>query len=312
MPIDIEAEINKANHPHAREWLKHLVSLGRSPLTVRSYACDVNAWLEALDKSRAELGRVDYKFVHEWIRKLRQGGRVVKTVLRKIAALRDFYRWMKRCRLVEENPFLEIDKMRSPKTMPGFLTKGEVLQLLDAAKASSGRKEMHSFRNIAIIETLYATGCRIAEVAGMDVDDIRFDTLQVLVMGKGSKERMVCLTKRAAAAIRAYLPHREALLNPVQRAHVGALFVSERDGRMSPETIGDVVKNAGRKAGFPEKRIHAHMLRHSFATHMLEGGAELIVIRDLLGHSSLLTTQVYTHVSSAHASKEFQTCHPLA
>jgi site-specific recombinase XerD len=312
MPIDLEAEINKANHPQAREWLRHLVSLGRSAQTVRSYGHDVNTWLAHLHGTGAKLGHVDYRFVHEWIRRYRQGGREVKTVLRKISALRDFYRWMKRSRFVTDNPFDDIDSMKSQKTIPDVLTRAEVLRLLDGAKEASGRKKVHALRDVAILETLYSTGCRISELASMDVDDLRFDTLQIRVLGKGAKERFVFLTKRAAEALRAWLTHRESLLNPVQRVHARALFISERDGRMAVDTIRDVVTNAARKAGFPEKRIHPHMLRHSFATHLLEGGAELIVIRDLLGHASITTTQIYTHVASSHVLKEFQAAHPLA
>jgi site-specific recombinase XerD len=201
--------------------------------------------------------------------------------------------------VVEHNPAREVRTPRLPRRLASVLPVDEVVPLVEA-RTLAGRARV---RDLAILELLYASGLRVSELSGLDVDHLDRQGMTVHVRGKGGKERIVPFGRAAARALDAYLATR-----PAPR---GALFVNARGGRLGARSIHGLVKRAARAAGI-ERRVSPHTLRHSFATHLLDGGAELRVVQELLGHNRLSTTQRYTHVSAAHVMRAYDAAHPRA
>lgn len=304
MPVEIEVLIGRARHFQSRAWLLHLSGMNYSPESIRCYASDLNIWTTHLEAAGKDLGDVDFRFVHDWIRKFRAGGRSVKTTLRKISCFREFYRWLLRSGFVKSNPFTEIDKLKAPRRIPEFLTEGEVGRLLTAARRG-GRKDSHGLRDWAIVSMLYASGCRVGELVKLDVDDIDFDGLRVRLRGKGDKERMVPIRADAARAVRLYLAKRGSAISPRRLAHSQAVFLSERHGRLTVDGVQELLRATAARAGI-RRRVHPHILRHSYATHLLHRGVDLRSLQALLGHEHLVTTGMYAHVSDAHLERVYR------
>jgi integrase/recombinase XerD len=288
------------------------VERGLSPNTLEAYRRDVGRYAAYL---RSE-GRLDATRVEEaqvsgfvgWLsaRRFTQGRRYrASSVARALAAVRMFHRFLLREGEAAEDVASDVVRPKVPRTLPRPLRVGDV----EAILASCGPAGVVGLRDRAILETLYGAGLRISELVGLDIDDVDLDEGSVRVLGKGSKERVVPLGRFAVAAGGAYLSRARPALAAARSGP--AMFLNQRGGRLTRQGAAGVLKKAARAAGIAT-RVTPHMLRHSFATHLLEGGADVRVVQELLGHAVLSTTQIYTLVTQDRLRTEYFSAHPRA
>jgi integrase/recombinase XerC len=283
-------------------FLRHLeVEKHASPHTVRAYRSDLAHWARFMAGSGREGALVDAttRDVRAWLAALHGRGLDPVSITRKLAAVRSLYRFLARRGIVRRNPGREVRAPRPARKLVTFLPTQEANAVVDARGLGGDARE----RDVAVLEMLYATGLRVSELAGLDLDALDRDARTVRVLGKGSKERIVPYGVPAARALDAYLGRRATVRGPV--------FVNQRGGRLTSRSIHTIVRRAARAAGVT-RRVSPHTLRHTFATHLLDRGADLRVIQELLGHSRLSTTQRYTHVSTAQLLKTYEAAHPRA
>jgi integrase/recombinase XerD len=227
------------------------------------------------------------------------------SVARALAAVRTFHLFLLREGEAESNPSEGVSRPKVPRNLPRPLALGEV----EAILAVPGDADPAGLRDRAILETLYGAGLRISELVGMDVDDVDLEEGSLRVLGKGSKERMVPLGRFAVAALSSYVTRARPALASSRSG--GALFLNQRGGRLTRQGTAKILTGAARRAGL-RKRVTPHTLRHSFATHLLEGGADVRVVQELLGHATLATTQIYTLVTGERLREEYFAAHPRA
>ena len=232
--------------------------------------------------------------------------RVAKTsITGKLSAIRSFYVYLQKEELILENPLEKISSPKLDKKLPIYLTSDEVNRFLLAPDISTPIGQ----RDRAILELLYASGLRVSELAHLTQSQIDMDTREIRVIGKGSKERLVLMGKPAQEAIAAYLKDgRHKLMG---KKKTDAVFINRYGKQLIERRIQKIVKQYAKQSGI-NKKVHPHTIRHTFATHLLDGGADLRVVQELLGHASLTTTQIYTHVSKTQAKKVYLAAHPLA
>lgn len=287
-------------------WLE--VEKGYSPHTVTSYRADLEE-CAALAKTK-ELVMFDGKDVRAYVASL-FGRCKSSSVARKLSALRTFYRFLIREKVADRDPTVGIVAPRLEQNIPSVLTIDEVFGLLRAPDTA----DELGLRDRAFLEVLYSTGMRVAELVSCNVGDLDFATGMVRVLGKGRKERYVPLGGPAIEAIEDYLPRREQLVvRRIKRGHgetVVALFLNGRGSRLSVRSVERLIKQYGIQTGIATT-VTPHALRHSFATHLLEMGADLRTVQELLGHASLSTTQKYTHVNADYLMKVYDKAHPAA
>jgi integrase/recombinase XerC len=226
-------------------------------------------------------------------------------VARKLSVLRSFLNWLRRKGIIEHDPIPSRGVMKLESRLPRFLSQEEASKLVQAPDTSS----KVGARDRALLELVYAGGLRVSEARDLNLSDINFDTREARVRGKGSKERVVLMGESARDAIASYL--REVRGKDGSLEDDGALFVNRYGNRLSQRSIQKTVKRYAGETGLGSQ-VHTHTLRHSFATHMLEGGADLRVVQELLGHASPATTQVYTHVTGSEARRAYMAAHPRA
>jgi integrase/recombinase XerC len=286
-------------------FLRHLArERNCSPHTVRAYGRDL-ALFEA--HLRETLGRepkprdVDHLLIRSFLARLHEAGLKKTSSARRLAALRTFFRYLCREGVLAANPARVLLSPKTEKRIPVPLDEAEAARLLDVPGETDA-----ALRARAILELLYATGIRCAELVGLDLAEVDLESRMVRVLGKGRKERVVPFGGRALEALRAYLPAR---LRAAPRSD--ALFVNARGGRLTDRSIRHIVAARMRQAA-TETHVSPHTLRHSFATHLLQRGADLRAIQELLGHSSLSTTQRYTHVNARHLLEIYRKTHPRA
>ncbi|MDY6907517.1 MAG: tyrosine recombinase XerC [Chloroflexota bacterium] len=278
-----------------------------SPNTVRNYTKAVGDFLDFLgEEGTATLDDVDREMLRRYVSALTErGGLKSPSVAGRLSALRSFYRYLVQEDLAAYNPVARLALPKLPKRLPQFLSKEEAERLVEAPDTATPVGQ----RDRAMLELFYATGMRVSELVGLDVGSVDLDTREVRVWGKGSKERVVLMGVPAAEALRRYLREgREALRGP---SGVGALFVNQQGKRLSVRAVQVAIARHARAAGL-DKEVHPHMLRHSFATHLLDGGSDLRTVQELLGHASLTSTQIYTHVTQAQARRVYLDAHPRA
>lgn len=282
-------------------FLRYLaVERGASPHTLRGYRADLAdcaAFLAA--RGLGALAHADARVLRTYLADLHGRGLRRSSMARRLAALRSFYRFLTRRGQAKANPAAQLPTPRVAEQLPGYLPIDESEALL---RADFGRTAP-GLRDRAILELLYATGVRVAELAGLDVGDVDLREGAVRVFGKGGKERIVPLGGKAAAALRAHLRGREARSGPIFRNAGG--------GRLTVRSLHRIVRARARAAGL-HRRVTPHTLRHTFATHLLDAGADLRLIQELLGHARLGTTQRYTHVSADRLMKVYDAAHPRA
>jgi tyrosine recombinase XerC len=229
------------------------------------------------------------------------------TIARKISAIKTFFKYLRRQELITEDPSKLVRGPKISRRLPECLERDEVARLFLACDGNSSQ----GIRDRAIMETLYATGMRVSELCGLKISDYNAAAMEMRVFGKGSKERMVLINQSAKLRLEVYLAEHWSKLGGHAPQNDDPLFVSREGTRLSMRSVHRVVLKYARKAGIT-KQITPHTLRHTFATHLLEGGADLRVVQDLLGHSSISTTQIYTHVSLDRLRKVYLSAHPRA
>ena len=271
---------------------------GASPHTLKSYRTDL-VQFEAFVRSRrlGPLPPTDARAIRVYLAGLSEAKIARSSIARKLAVLRSFFRYLARRRRIEVNPVRDLTGPKVPRTLPRALLYDDIVQLLDKTE----HPEKSELRDGAVLELLYATGLRVGEAAALDVADVDFGSGVVRVRGKGNKERLVPVGDQALRALDAYLAGRRK----------GPLFLNPRGGRLTVRSLHRIVRASAKRAGF-HRPVSPHTLRHSFATHLLDEGADLRVIQEFLGHARLSTTQRYTHVSADHLMKVYDRAHPRA
>jgi tyrosine recombinase XerC len=280
---------------------------GCSPQTLRAYAADLVQFLGfAAPESDFDPAAISTVQMRHYMAQLRQSGAARTTIARKLASLRSFYRYLMREGVVNDNPAANLTLPRREKRLPIFLDEAEVERLLQAP----GLADAAGRRDRAILEMLYSTGMRIGELAAVSLEDVDLLGEVVKAKGKGKKERLVPLGRPALEALRDYLAIRPAL-GGGHSVNRRALFVNKGGGRLSDRGVRRIFDKHARLAGLGD-RACPHTLRHSFATHMLNRGADLRSVQELLGHASLASTQIYTHVTMERLKAVYDKAHPRA
>jgi integrase/recombinase XerC len=277
-----------------------------SPYTVRNYSHDLRHFLEFLQREKvATLDEVDRHLLRRYIASLQKEGLEKASISAKLSALRSFYRYLMQENIVSANPLLAVSSPKLEKRLPTFLSSDELNRLLDAPDTSTPQGQ----RDRAMLELLYASGLRVSEIVGLNVSQVNLEAREIRVWGKRSKERMVLMGEPAVFALDLYLREGRRQLLGDYRSE--ALFVNLYGRRLSARSLQKAIQRYADEAGLG-RRVHPHMLRHSFATHLLDGGADLRVVQELLGHADLSSTQVYTHVTQSQARKVYLAAHPRA
>lgn len=282
---------------------EYLVSLrverGLSPNTIAAYSRDLRQYMAFLEGREP-----DEDLISGFVVELRGRGLADSTVGRKIASIRGLHRFLVVEGLRSSDPTALVDSPRRPDPFPKALTVDEAIALVE----TPGGGDAAARRDSALLEFLYGTGARVSEAVGVDLSDLDMEDKIVRVTGKGAKQRLVPLGSKAVDAIRAWLPDRLGLVN--RKAQGDPLFLNLRGGRLSRQGIFGIVKKHAVAAGIEAVRVSPHVLRHSAATHMVEAGADLRTIQEMLGHATITTTQVYTRVSPAHVMEIYVEAHP--
>lgn len=306
-PLRVGADCLKAE---ITEYLGHLaVERGCSANTLDAYGRDLGEYAEFLE-SRAVVGadNIGRDDVVAFLAALRDRGLAPSTVERKFAAVKGLHRFLVREGITANHPTARMPLPKVPERLPDVVS----IEQVDALLAQPFPDGSVGLRDRAILEMMYGCGLRVSEVAGLDVGDLDLDAGYVRVFGKGSKERLVPIAGLARSAVSAYLGAGRSRLHTARSVSQSdsALFLSTRGRRMSRQSLHALVSTYGARVGI--EGLHPHTLRHSFATHMLEGGADLRALQEMLGHADISTTQVYTHVDRRHIREEYLSTHPRA
>lgn len=289
------------------EFARHLASVvGHSAHTVRAYVADIVSLLDHASRmGRTEVGALDLTVLRSWLARLRTLGAARASLARRAAAARTFGAWAHRTGRATSDPAAGLASPRPHRELPAVLRPDEAAALVTAPGEEAAPVLL---RDRAALELLYATGIRVSELCGLDLPDLDREHRVVRVLGKGAKERAVPYGAPAAEAVEDWLRlGRPSLVGPGSGA---ALLLGARGGRLHPTVVRRVVSRSSRAAGVPG--VSPHGLRHSAATHLLEGGADLRSVQELLGHASLASTQVYTHVSVERLRVAYRQAHPRA
>ncbi|MET3718557.1 MULTISPECIES: tyrosine recombinase XerC [unclassified Arthrobacter] len=282
----------------------------RSAHTRRAYLSDLQSLLEhAAADGLTDLPELALGTLRGWLGAQSQAGMSRSTLARRAATARSFTTWALREELIEVNPALRLRAPKAEKSLPGVLQSQQLVRLLTSLEEAAAEGSPVPVRNRAMVEVLYASGLRVGELAGLDVDDLNPDRRTLRVVGKGNKERTVPYGVPAAVAVDDWLRRGRPLL---ATGHSGpALFLGARGNRVDQRQVRTVVKGLFEALG-DTSATGPHALRHSAATHLLDGGADLRAVQEILGHSSLSTTQIYTHVSVERLRRSYQQAHPRA
>jgi integrase/recombinase XerC len=302
---------------------------GASEHTVRAYAREVRSFAGFLKETLGDGGRigaVEHTHIRAYMGQLYERGLTKASAARALAAIRSWFRWLAKERLVEQNPALLVSTPKLPKHLPRVPSVEEVNRVLNSLEAAPKRDGQKSDddeaiawpeRERVIFELLYGCGIRNSELVGLNLDSVKWADDAILVRGKGRKERLVPLGDEAAAALRAYLPGRAERLTGSGKGglvHQGPLLMNLRmrgDCRLTTRSVGRIVKAIALSRGLPVD-VHPHTLRHAFGTHMLEEGADLRAIQEMLGHERLSTTQRYTQLTVGQVQQVYDETHPRA
>lgn len=292
------------------DYLGHLaVERGASPNTLAAYGRDLVEYRAFLaSRGLSDPDRISRDDVTAFVATLRERGLAPSSVERKVASIKGLHKFLVREGFTANHPTARLPLPKVPERLPDVLS----LEQVDALLAQPFPDGPLGLRDRALLEVLYGCGMRVSELTGLDVRDVDFDDGFVRVFGKGSKERLVPLGSMAGHALDAYIRRGRPFLRPKRSAYAAdsALFVGARGGRLSRQAVFRIIRDYGARVGL--ERLHPHTLRHSFATHMLEGGADLRALQEMLGHADISTTQVYTHVDRRHIREEYLSTHPRA
>jgi len=288
-----------------QKYIKHLeLERNISRYTMRNYTNDIKGFLAYLsDIGIDSPAKVKRSTMRRYLGWLHDAGTSRGSISRKLSALRSFYRYLLREKLIDSEPLSTLSSPKQAKRLPTFLTHGEMAKLLVAPDSSTPQ----GLRDRAVLELLYATGLRVSEIVSLDLKDIDLGSRQLRVWGKGAKERVVLMGKPAAEALQLYLKNARPKLQ--SQTDTQAVFLNRFGERVVERRIQHIIKKYAKKAGI-DMRIFPHIMRHTFATHLLDGGADLRSVQDLMGHARLSSTQVYTHVTQSQIRRKYLAAHP--
>ncbi|HEV7134661.1 MAG TPA: tyrosine recombinase [Gaiellaceae bacterium] len=273
-----------------------------APKTVEAYRRDLTDFARWLD---APPGTATPDQLASYVAFMRAAGLAATTIARRVAALRSFYRHQVLLGARGDNPAAELELPKRRRTLPRTLSPGEAERLIEAAAGTTPR----SLRDRALVELLYGAGLRVSEAVGLDKAGVDLEQRIVRCTGKGSKERVVPVGREAVEALRRYLSRGRPYLD---KRHRPELFLNAQGGALTRSGAFLILRRVADKAGLEPGRVHPHLLRHSFATHLLEGGADLRSVQEMLGHADLATTELYTHVSDRRRRELYFQAHPHA
>lgn len=277
--------------------------------TAKAYCSDILSFLVWMDDESCE--EVNFSKIRDYIHFIQKFNYKKTTVARKIASLRTFYKYLYREQKIDSNPAMNLNNPKRPKSLPKFLTPDEVEQILNNTKIETPA----GYRNRTILELLWATGMRISELSGLNFGDLNLEHNEIRVFGKGSKERIILVTDRAKSFLERYIETARALIPkgfPVPpQDEDSPVFINNTSYRLQTRTVRNVINEVVKKINLP-KHVTPHVFRHSFATHLIENGADLRIVQELLGHASISNTQIYTHVSTQHLKEVYNQAHPRA
>ena len=293
-------------------FLNHMVvEKGFSHNTLEAYRNDLYQFFDYTKKTLPFVNgtstwkQVDLNHLTNYVFALRgKNGYADSTVARKVAAIRSFFSFLVLEGLVEEDPSESLSTPRPGRTLPKYLSQGDVARLLERAKDQHSPEGQ---RDWVILEILYATGLRVTELVSLNLDDVNTTEGYVRTLGKGGKERMTYLHTEATFALKSYLKKSRTKLAKSKKEK--AIFLNRRGERLTRQWVWAIMKSSAKRANIDQK-ITPHVLRHSFATHLLQGGAPLRYVQELLGHASITTTQIYTHLTNDHLREEYEKAHP--
>jgi integrase/recombinase XerC len=274
-----------------------------SPHTERSYLSDLEQFFEFLDNK--DIAEVDHQALRQFMALLMKRDVKKSSIARKLSAIRSFFKYLNREGILTGNPAKLVSTPRREKRLPAVLTADDAQRLMDVPGSTIGADPKLISRDRAVLETLYSTGIRASELIGMNQDDIDWNDRLIRIRGKGRKERIVPIGQKALDAIETYLDGKS------KGAHHGAVFTGPTGKRLTVRTVQRILQNYRNILGLAQK-ASPHTLRHSFATHLLESGADLRAIQELLGHASLSTTQRYTHLNLDSLMETYDKAHPRA
>lgn len=287
------------------DFLRHLRERNASPHTIKAYTGDLTNFA-AFTGSRA-WKQIDHIAIRGFLSRLYEKGLSKTSVARSLAAVRSLYRWLATEGVVDQNPAKLVATPKLPKKLPRVPTIEEMNSVLDGQMPETAAFPQ---RDRLMLELLYGCGIRNSELTGINCDDIRLSAEAILIRGKGKKERYVPFGDSVKVALAAYLPTRQATLAEA-RKNTPALLINQRGGRLTTRSVGRIIKKIAVAKGLSPD-VHPHTLRHAFGTHMLEEGADLRAIQELLGHERLATTQRYTQLSMKHVLQVYDQTHPRA
>ncbi len=277
--------------------------------TIRAYASDVLSFLIWLNDF--DISKVDYSKLKEYLVFIQKFKYSKTTTARKIATLRTFFKFLYREKVLENNPAKGIHSPKKNKSLPKFLTEEETEEILNNIKISTPS----GYRNRVILELLYASGMRVSELSGLNFCDLNIENNEIRVVGKGSKERIVLISDRVKDLLNNYIKTVRPLINTegpkVETTDESPVFINKTGFRLHPQSIRTAIKETVELIQLP-KHVTPHVFRHSFATKLLNHGADLRVVQELLGHASISNTQIYTHVSLSRLKEAYDSAHPRA
>jgi len=285
---------------YTEKFIRYLeIEKNYSKYTIANYKLDLADFFKFLGESPLE--KVDYLTLRKYLAVLKEKNFKNRTIGRHLSSLRSFFKFLVREGLLKNNPISGVSSPKQEKHLPLFLTEEEVRKLIDSVRLKGER----DYRDRAVIETFYSTGMRVSELVGLDIDDVDFIGGIVKVLGKGRKERIVPIGEQALLTIKDYLDIRKIVKEPQ------ALFLNKNGKRITDRGIRDVIDKYIRIASL-RQGVSCHTLRHSFATHLLDRGADLRSVQELLGHVNLSTTQIYTHLTTERLKSVYDKAHPRA
>lgn len=275
--------------------------------TLSAYTSDIVSFILWLDN--VSCVNVDFTKLREYLHFIQRFEYQKTTIARKVAAIRTFYKFLFRERYIDTNPAVSLSAPKRPKSLPKFLTPEEVEQILNNVKIETPA----GFRNRVILELLWATGMRISELSNLNFGDLNLDENEIRVFGKGAKERIVLVSDRAKGYLLQYIKSARSLIAPEydtgEITDDTPLFINNTGYRLQNKTVRKVINEIVEKIELP-KKVTPHVFRHSFATKLIENGADLRVVQELLGHAGISNTQIYTHISMKHMKDVYETAHP--
>lgn len=277
-----------------------------SPYTIRNYSSDLNDfYMYTKKKNISDEKKITKIIIREYLSSLIEKNYKKKSIARKLSVIRSYFRYLKTKKIIKENHAELVYAPKSPKILPIIIEKKEMSKLLEAPKFN----DKNGVRDQAILEIFYSTGIRLSEMNKIDLDHIDHNEKNIRILGKGSKYRLVLFGEKCEASIRNYIKYSRNKGN--SRNLSNALFLNKYGSRLSVRSIQRIVKKYMLISGI-KNNLHTHSLRHTFATHLIEGGADIKVVQDLLGHESPSTTQIYTHTSAKHTKEAYFRFHPKA